>query len=70
MSKTASGFVLLAGLVVNNCLCRCGRRSSTNCSTPDKDWLMDLLNYGGIAIALAGICMFFYGAMVFARSEE
>lgn len=70
MSKTASGFVLLAGLVVTAIGGGTSATATQAVVTPDKDWLMDLLNYGGIAIALTGICMFFYGAMVFARSEK
>lgn len=37
--------------------------------TPDKDWIMDLFNYAGIASALAGMAMFFFGALRFSKPE-
>lgn len=36
---------------------------------PDKDWIMDLFNYSGIAAALAGALMFFFGASRFSKPE-
>jgi hypothetical protein len=46
----------------------CSLATSTTV-TPDKDWLMDLMNYGGIASAIAGIAMFFLGALRFSKPE-
>lgn len=68
MKKTAAGFVLVGGLLL---VAVGGITSATATSatvTPDKDWLMDLLNYGGIAVAIAGLSMFFFGALRFSRS--
>lgn len=68
MNKTAAGFVLVGGLLL---VAVGGITSATATSanvTPDKDWLMDLLNYGGIAVAITGLVMFFIGALRFSRS--
>jgi hypothetical protein len=69
MSKTVSGFVLVGGLVV---VAIGGVTSAIATSanvTPDKDWLMDLMNYGGIAVAITGLAMFFFGALRFSRAK-
>lgn len=69
MSRYTSGYVLVAGLMV----AAFGIGVSFNATqaevTPDKDWMMDLLNYGGIASAIVGIAMFFFGASRFSKPE-
>jgi hypothetical protein len=67
MKRTFAGFVLVGGLAV---VALGGFTSAIATSanvTPDKDWLMDLMNYGGIAVAICGIVMFFVGALRFSR---
>jgi hypothetical protein len=69
MSRYTAGFVLVAGLIVTVFgIGVCSLATSTTV-TPDKDWLMDLMNYGGIASAIAGIAMFFLGALRFSKPE-
>lgn len=69
MSRYTSGYVLVAGLMV----AAFGIAVSFNVTqaevAPDKDWIMDLFNYGGIASALAGMAMFFLGALRFSKPE-
>ena len=69
MSRYTAGFVLVAGLMV----VAFGIGVSFNATqaevTPDKDWIMDLFNYAGIASALAGMAMFFFGALRFSKPE-
>jgi hypothetical protein len=38
-------------------------------STPDTDWYYSMINGFGILLILAGLGMFFYGAMRFAKSK-
>lgn len=69
MSKTIAGFVLVGGLLLVAVGGVTSATANTANVTPDKDWLMDILNYGGIAIAVSGLCLFFFGALRFSRAE-
>ena len=69
MSKTASGFVLVGGLIAVAVGGITSATATQTTVTPDKDWLMDLANYAGIAVALCGLAMFFFGALRFSRGK-
>jgi hypothetical protein len=69
MSKTVSGFVLVGGLAVVAIGGLTSAIATSATVTPDKDWLMDLINYGGIAVAICGLVMFFVGALRFSRAK-
>jgi len=69
MSKTVSGFVLVGGLIVVAVGGLTSAIATSSNVTPDKDWLMDLMNYGGIAVAITGLAMFFFGALRFSKAK-
>lgn len=69
MSKTASGSTLVFGLVVVAIGGVISATATSARSTPDQDWLYDLVNYFGIAVILAGLVMFFFGSMFFSRKN-
>jgi hypothetical protein len=67
MNKTKSGFMLIGGVLV--ALIGAGISSTANNtrSTPSTDWIYSLANGFGMITILAGLAMFFFGAMWFAR---
>ena len=67
MSRNTAAFVLVGGLAVVAIGGFTSAMSTSAVVTPDKDWMMDLMNYGGIAVALCGIAMFFFGALRFSK---
>lgn len=67
MSKTWAGVVMLSGLALVVITGRVVGSMQETGGSPADDWYYDLLSYGGLAIGLVGVGMFFYGAMVFAR---
>jgi len=69
MSRMTAGYVLVAGLMVTVFGIGVCSLATGATVTPDKDWIMDLMNYSGIAAALCGVAMFFFGAMRFSKPE-
>jgi hypothetical protein len=67
MNRTSAGFVLVGGLAVVALGGFASAIATSATVTPDKDWMMDLMNYGGIAVAICGLVMFFVGALRFSR---
>ena len=67
MSKTISGFVLVGGILV-------ALLSSVFVggfkSTPDTDWLSDLVSYCAVGGLLVGVAMFFTGSLFFSRGGK
>jgi hypothetical protein len=69
MSRYTAGYVLVAGLMVTVFgIGVCSLATGTTV-TPDKDWMVDLINYAGAASAISGIAMFFFGASRFSKPE-
>ncbi len=69
MSRYTAGYVIVAGLMVAAFGIAFSFNVTQSQVTPDKDWIMDLLNYAGVASALVGIAMFFFGALRFSKPE-
>jgi len=67
MPKTTAGIVLVAGIFVSFIAAMIGR-SATNASLdPSLDTYYALVEYGSMAGIVAGLGLFFWGAVVFAR---
>jgi|GEM_PF-4652906 hypothetical protein len=69
MSKTAAGVILVAGPIVALLGGDISATANNQPSTPDTDWYYSMINGFGILLILAGLGMFFYGAMKFARKS-
>jgi hypothetical protein len=69
MNKTTAGFVLVGGLAAVAVGWIISATATAQASTPGQDWFYDLINYFGIAVILAGLGMFFFGSLRFARKD-
>lgn len=69
MTKTTAGFVLVGGLLAVAVGWVISATATAQASTPGQDWAYDLVNYFGIAVILAGLAMFFFGSLRFARKD-
>jgi hypothetical protein len=67
MKKTASGFMLVGGVVVALIGAEISGSANNASSTPDTDWYYSVINGCGILTIMAGLVMFFFGAMWFAK---
>lgn len=67
MSKTASGCVLVAGIVCTIISGRIAAWAGGVVGSPSDDLFYDLIGWAGIAGALAGLGLFFWGCMTFAK---
>lgn len=67
MNKTVAGCVMVAGPLVAWFGADISAKANNQPSTPDTDWYYSMLNGVGGLMILAGLVMFFYGAMRFAR---
>lgn len=65
--KSTSGAVLVAGPLLALLGGVMSSYANRQDSTPDMDWQWNLLNGVGIAMILAGLMAFFFGAMWFSR---
>lgn len=70
MTKTQAGIMLIAGIGVAVIAGAIGR-SATNTSSmdPSLDLYYSLIEYGSMIGIVAGLAMFGFGAMLFARSK-
>ena len=67
MSKTASGFMLIAGLAVFFIGGAIGSQAGIVDTSPDNDWVVRVYQISGLSIGLVGIGLFFWGCRCFAR---
>ena len=67
MTKTIAGFVLVAGLFAFVIGGMIASWAGGVVGSPLDDWKYDLYGYAGTGVAMAGVGMFFTGALVFAR---
>ena len=70
MKKTLYGSLLVVGPLIAYVASHYGRNAANSSNLdPSLDWYYDLLSYGSMAGIVAGIALFFFGAMMFARSK-
>jgi hypothetical protein len=68
MDKTTAGFSVVGGLILAITGGSLSSWAATQVGSPSQDWMWDMVGYMGIAGALAGIVLFFWGARDFSRS--
>lgn len=67
MSKTTAGFVLVGGMALTIISGRVASWAGGVVGSPSDDLFYDLIGWVGIAGALTGLGLFFWGCMTFAR---
>lgn len=69
MTKTKAGIILVSGPLIAVIGGTISSVANNAASTPQTDWFYSLWNGVGMVLILAGIGMFFFGAMQFSRTK-
>lgn len=69
LSKTGAGFMLLGGIGMTILCGRVAAYAGNKVGSPADDFYYDCIGWAGTFGAIAGLALFFWGAMRFAASK-